>query len=86
MILELFDWDSVTLVHLHALDQEEAGFDANRFLKRQLVATVIDLGNQVLHLVTMEGSDTDEHFVQHDAQGPRINFLTIATLFKKLRT
>ena len=86
VLCQLFDWYTVVLVHLQTLNHEEACLDAGWLLQADLVATVIDLRDQILHLKTMERRHTDKHLVQHDAQGPRVYLCAVATLLKKLWT
>ena len=86
MLVELLYWDTVVLVHLKALDEEQARLDVNRFVEADFVAPIINLCNQIFHLKTMEGSDAHEHLIEHYAKGPRVDLLTITALFEQLWT
>ena len=82
MLAELINWHTIDFIHLHALDKEKACLDADRLRQRQLVAPIVDLGNQVFHLVRMERSHTNEHLVQHHTNRPSVDFLRVAALFQ----
>ena len=82
MLAELINWHTIDFIHLHALDKEKTGLDADRLGQRQLVAPIVDLGNQVFHLVRVERSHTNEHLVQHHTNGPSVDFLRVASLFQ----
>ena len=85
MLIKLLNWHTVVFIHLQALHQEEARLDTNRLIKREFVSAIVDLGNEIFHFIGVERSDTHEHLVQHDSQGPRVHLGTVATLFQKLR-
>ena len=87
MLCQLLNRDTVDFIHLQALDKEQARLDVDGLVhSRELVATIVDLCDQVFHLVTVERCDTDHHFVQHDTHCPRIDLLVIVTLLEELRT
>ena len=84
MTLQLIDRDSVVLVHLQTLAEEEGALGRDWLVKADLVATIIDLSDEVLHLVGVEGRLANHHFVQHHTEGPRVHFLTVASLLQQL--
>ena len=86
MLVELLYWDTVVLVHLKALDEEQARLNVNRFVETDFVAPIINLCYQIFHLKTVEGRDADEHFIEHNSEGPSVDLLTITALFKQLWT
>ena len=86
MLVELLYWDTVVLVHLKALDEEQARLDVNRFVKADFVAPIINLCDQILHLKTVEWRDADEHFIEHYAECPSVDLLAITALFEQLWT
>ena len=63
MLVEFLYGYAVVFVHLQALYEEQACLDAYWLIEGQFVASIVDLGNQVLHLVGVEGSHTHEHLV-----------------------
>lgn len=85
MLSQLFDWDPIILVHLQTLHHEETRLDARWLIKVYLIATIVDFGDQVFHLKTMEWCDADKHLIKHYTKRPCIDFRTIASLFEQLR-
>ena len=86
MLLQLFDRNPIIFVHLHALDHEETSLHVHWLSsRRKFVATIINLGNQVLHFEAMEGRNANKHLVEHDSERPGIHLDTIAALFQQLR-
>ena len=83
MLADLLNGDSITFLHLQLLDEEEARFDEDwLILSLKLVATVVELGDQVLHVVAVKGCHTDKHFVEHDTECPSVYHLAISALFQ----
>ena len=76
----------ISFVHLHALSQKEARLNADRFRQTQLIAAIIDLGNEVFHLETMEWSDAHHHLVEHHTQGPSVHFGAVPAFLEELGT
>ena len=80
MLTELLHWYSIILVHLEALDEEEARLYLDRFtLRGQLITTIVNLGYQIFHLKTMKRRHSHHHFIEHDSQCPSVHFHTVAT-------
>ena len=65
MLCQLFDGNAVLFVHLHALDKEKTDLDADGLWDWKFVAAVINLSNQIFHLIAVEGGHSNEHFVKH---------------------
>lgn len=86
MLCELLNWNAISFVHLHALDQEEASLDRDWLWNRQFVPPVVNLVDKVFHFKTVEGRVADHHLVKHHTKCPRVYFLVVAALFQKLRT
>ena len=86
MLGKLLDWNTSIFVHLEALDHEQACLNARWLLKADLVATIVDLRNEILHLKTVERGDTDKHLVEHHTQRPGIDLCCVSTLLQQLWT
>ena len=86
MLRKLLDWNTSIFVHLEALDHEQACLNARWLLKADLVATIVDLRNEILHLKTVERGDTDKHLVEHHTQRPGIDLCCVSTLLQQLWT
>ena len=86
MAAELLNRDPVFLVHLHALHHKEARFDGNGLLQGDFVPTVVDFGDEVIHLKAVERGDAVEHLEEHHAQRPSVHLRTVAPLFQQLGT
>ena len=84
MIAELLDGDPIAFVHLETLNEEEASLHLDVLLQGDLVATIVDLCNQILHLVAVERSQADQQLVEHHAQCPGVHLLVVAALLEKL--
>ena len=86
MLAELLDWYPIIFVHLQTLDEEEASLDTDKFpLSGELVATIVDFGDQIFHLIAMERCDANHHFIQHDSECPSVYLHTVTSLFEQLR-
>ena len=85
METNLFYWNSIILIHLKTLEKEKSTFDRKRLVQRNLIPSIIDLGNQVFHFIRMEWCFTDHHLIQHNSKSPSIDFCTVTSLFKELR-
>jgi len=81
---QLFDWNPIVLVHLKALNHEQAGFDTCWICKADFVAAVINFCHQIFHLKAVEWRDTNEHLVEHDTECPSVDFGAITALLEEL--
>ena len=82
--MKFFNWDSIVFVHLKTLDEEEGTFAGESLIEGDFVPSIVDLGDQVLHLVGVEWRLANHHLIQHDTKSPCVDLGTVASLFQQL--
>lgn len=82
---QLLQTNSVALVSLKTLGQEKSALNWQWLPCLHLVFALVDLRDQVFHLVAMEWRLTHQKLVANNSKRPYVNFVTVASLLKQLR-
>ncbi len=77
---------ALVFMRLKTFKKEETDFNGRSFaLHAHFVPTVVDLTDQLAHFVAMERRYAHKHFIENDAESPRIDCVVVTTALDNLR-